>query len=140
MGAYDQWKKMTPAEQAVIAWLASNPLTAWKVLVIKASKDKAFNETTRRFGFNGHNDRSDAFRHCFWSATLSRDIGLLTAKMFTDAHETNPGQPADEKEMDLHNNSVGMKIGTFFFFPDSDTSLSEKCFNALQGGELKVLK
>jgi hypothetical protein len=137
MGAYEQWNKLTPAEKAVIAAMAATDPV--KVALVKASKDKAFNETINRFGFNGHNDQSDAFRHCFWSASLSRDIGYFWAKAFTDAHETSPGQPADEKAMDLHNNSVGLSIGFYYFIPDSDKSLSEKCYKALQNGELKVL-
>jgi len=139
MGMYEQWSNLTPAEKAVIAAMASNPLTATKIPFIKLSKDTAFNETTRRFGFNGRNDESDAFRHCFWSSVLSRDIGYFWAKAFTDAHETNPNNPPDEKEMDLHNNSVGLKIGFFYFIPDSNGSLSDKCYKALQNGELKVI-
>ena len=50
------------------------------------------------------------------------------------------GQPADEKEMDLHNNGVGLGIGTYYFIPDSDKSLSEQCYKALQNGKLKVIK
>ena len=139
MGAYEQWQHLTPAEKAVIAAMLSNPLTAPKVPLIKMSKDTAFNETVRRFGRNGRNDRTDAFRHCFWSSVLSRDIGYYWAKLFTDAHETNPDNPPDEKEMDLHNNSVGLKIGFYYFIPDSNTSLSDKCNKALENGELKVI-
>ena len=139
MGAYEQWSNLTPAEKAVIAAMASNPLTMAKIPLIKMSKDTAYNETIRRFGRNGRNDRTDAFRHCFWSSVLSRDIGYYWAKLFTDAHETNPDNPADEKEMDLHNNSVGLKIGFYYFIPDSNTNLSDKCNKALENGELKVL-
>lgn len=139
MGAYEQWSNLTPAEKAVIASMAANPLTLPKIPFIKMSKDTAYNETIRRFGRNGRNDRTDAFRHCFWSSVLSRDIGFYWAKLFTDAHETNPDNPADEKEMDLHNNSVGLKIGFYYFIPDSNTSLSDKCFRALENGELKVI-
>ena len=139
MGVYEQFSNLTPAEKAVIASMAANPITAVKIPFIKLSKDTAFSETTRRFGFNGRNDQSDAFRHCFWSSVLSRDIGYFWAKAFTDAHETNPDNPANEKEMDLHNNSVGLKIGFYYFIPDSNSSLSDKCYKALQNGELKVL-
>ena len=136
MGAYEQWNNLTPAEKGVLAWLTSrNPAAA---LIIKNSKDAAFAETTGRFGYNGHNDRSDAFRHCFWSSMLARDLGYFGAKAFTDAHESNPANPAGEKAMDLHNNGVGLKIGFFYFIPDSDTALSDKCFKALQNGELKT--
>lgn len=137
MGVYDSFNELTPAEKAVIAALAvKNPAG---VLAIKNSKTTAFNETTRRFGYNGHNDKSDAFRHCFWSAILSRDIGFYWAKAFTSAHETKPGQPTDEKAMDLHNNSVGLDIGFFYFIPDSNVALSEMCYKALLDGKLTVL-
>ena len=136
MGAYDQWNKLTPAEKAVLAWLTSqNPAAP---LIIKNSKDTAFAETSLRFGKNGHNDRSDAFRHCFWSSLLSRDLGFFGAKAFTDAHESDPANPPGEKAMDLHNNAVGLKIGFFYFIPDSNSALSEKCFKALQNGELQT--
>jgi hypothetical protein len=140
MGVYEQWNDLTPAEKAVILALAATPGGEFKVLLIKKSKDTAFNETKGRFGYNGHNDKSDAFRHCFWSAILSRDIGSWWAKAFTDAHETKPGQPAEEKEMDLHNNAVGLELGFYYFIPDSNDSLSNQCFKALQDGKLKVIK
>lgn len=137
MGLYDEWKKLTPAEIAVLYSVTLvNPAAP---VIIKLSKTNAFEETISRFGYNGHNDKSDAFRHCFWSATLSRDIGYFWAKAFTTAHETAPGQPAEEKEMDLHNNSVGLDIGFYYFIPDSDKALSEQCFKALQDGKLKVI-
>jgi hypothetical protein len=134
MGAYEQWNRLTPAEKAVLAALTlRNPAAP---LLIQNSKDKAFSETASRFGHNGHNDQSDAFRHCFWSSMLSRDLGYFWAKAFTDAHESDPGNPAGEKRMDLHNNSVGLKIGFYYFIPDSNTALSDKCYKALQNGEL----
>lgn len=137
MGVYEQWNNLTPAEKAVITALTlRNPAAP---LIIKNSKDVAFNETTAKFGYNGRNDKSDAFRHCFWSATLARDLGYFEAKMFTNAHETNPDNPPDEKAMDLHNNSVGLNIGLYYFIPDSNKALLDKCYKALQNGELKVI-
>ena len=137
MGLKEQWNSLTPAEKAVIASLGlKDPM---KLEIIRLSKDKAFNETRSKFGNNGHNDDSDAFRHCFWSATLARDLGYFWAKLFTDAHETKPSQPPAEKEMDLHNNAVGLKIGFYYFSRDTDQVLSSKCFKALKNGELKVI-
>lgn len=103
---------------------------------IKASKETAYAETRRRFGRNGHNDRSDAFRHCFWSALLSREIGYAAALRFTTAHESSPSNDPSEKVMDLHNNSVGLKIGRA---KGSDQALSHRCMAALNSGQLKVL-
>jgi hypothetical protein len=134
MSVYDQWSNLTPAEKVYIG------LHPEHALIIKNSKDTAFNETSRRFGHNGHNDRTDAFRHCFWSAILARDIGYMNALWFTTAHESGPGNPPDEKAMDLHNNGVGAKIGRWWFFPDSNATLSDKCNQALEDGKLTVLE
>jgi hypothetical protein len=104
---------------------------------IKASKETAYAETRRRFGRNGHNDRSDAFRHCFWSALLARDIGYAAALRFTTAHESSPTNDSAEKAMDMHNNSIGLRIGRA---KGSDLALSHRCMAALNSRQLKVLE
>ena len=103
---------------------------------IKASKELAYAETRRCFGRNGHNDSSDAFRHCFWSALLTRAIGCAGALRFTTAHESSPTNDPAEKAMDLHNNSIGLKIGRT---NGSVQVLSRRCMDALKSGQLKVL-
>ena len=100
---------------------------------IKTNRDIAFRETEKQFGFNGHNDKSDAFRHCFWSALLSRDIGYNDAMRFTTLHEMRPGNPIAEKTMDLHNNKVGAEIGRN---GGTDARLSTDCMTALNSGRL----
>lgn len=137
MGVYESWKELTPGEKAIIASLAAT--SPHKVLLIKQSKDTAYNETQRVFGRNGLNDESDAFRHCFWSAILARGIGYFWAKGFTDAHESKPGNDPAQKAMDLHNNSVGLKIGFYYFLPESNKALSKQCYDALKAGKLKVI-
>lgn len=127
---YDQYKRLTPAEQNFIR---KNPQHALK---IKNAMEVAIEETTRRFGCNGRNDRSDAFRHCYWSALLSRDIGYAKACEFTNAHESYPGNAANEKAMDLHNNSVGLKLGKL---GGTDIRLSERCMAALLSGKLIII-
>ncbi|MBD8512091.1 hypothetical protein L6J37_04400 [Photobacterium sp. WH77] len=86
---------------------------------------------------NGRNDASDAFRHCFWSALMARDLGYMNAQRFTNAHESSPDNPFMEKKMDLHNNDVGLRIGAR---GGSDSSLSNACMAALQGGELMIIQ
>jgi len=104
---------------------------------IKESKEAAYVETRRRFGRNGQNDYSDAFRHCFWSALLSRDIGYAAALRFTTAHESSPTNDPAEREMDLHNNAVGLKIGRA---KGSNQILSHRCMAALNARQLKVIE
>ena len=127
---YEQYQQLTPQEQA---YLRNNPHHA---MILKDAREAAFAETLRRFRRNGHNDQSDAFRHCFWSAMLARDIGYSDAKRFTSAHESSPKNRLDEKRMDLHNNQVGLDIGRS---KGSNAILSARCMSALRAGKLIVL-
>ncbi|VAW87559.1 hypothetical protein MNBD_GAMMA18-2198 [hydrothermal vent metagenome] len=128
---YNQYKNLTPQEQQYIR------LHPHHVFAIKESKEIAFAETRKRFGQNGRNDRSDAFRHCFWSAMLARDLGYQNALQFTNAHESDPRNPPQEKAMDLHNNSVGLSIGRV---GGHNNQLSSRCMAALLNRQLKVIK
>jgi len=96
----------------------------------------ATDETKRLFGRHDHNGQGDAFRHCFWSAILCREIGYNNALRYTSAHEDFPENPPEEKAMDLHNNSVGLSIGRI---PTSNQLLGQLCISALRSGRLKVL-
>ena len=57
-----------------------------------------------------HNGAADAFRHCFWSCTMSRYLGEHVAETVADEHEkqnNRDGQPKDEDLMDRANNLAG---------------------------------
>ena len=134
MGAIDdvkkQWDRLTPGEQQ---YLLDHPMDA---LTIRKSKEVAFQATQDQFGRNGHNDATDAFRHCYWSGWLAMNIGAAAAKEFTTAHESDPANPPDEKRMDLHNNGVGIWHGQI---PGTtETSLKQRCYQALITGQLIV--
>lgn len=123
---YDKYEHLTSTEKLYIN----------HVTTIMESRNIAYAETMRRLGYNGRNDKSDVFRHCFWSATFARDIGFENALEFTNAHESSPLNIAEEKVMDLHN-SVGLKIGTSML---DNTKSSQMCIDALNSGKLKVIK
>ena len=107
------------------------------ILFIKESKEIAFTETKKQFGVNGRNDKSDAFRHCYWSALLSKELGYTNALEFTTAHESSPNNIKPEKAMDLHNKKVGLKIRQN---KNSNLSITMQCLAALRGGKLKIIK
>jgi len=127
---YDQIKKLNSKERH---YLATHPQHAFS---ITQAFIKSADEEKKRFGRNGWNDEADAFRHCFWSAILARDLGYFSALQFTAAHESVADNPREEKEMDLHNNKVGLLIGRT---GGSDQKLARGCMAALTGGQLKVL-
>ncbi len=114
--------------------LAANP---WVIDDVEKYADMATNETNSRFGYSGHNDKTDAFRHCYFSALLSANIGYSTARNFVEAHELWDGNPVNEFDMDMHNNYIGLKIGVF---GGDNYTLSNKCMEALNGNKLKVMK
>ncbi|KAI5777899.1 hypothetical protein EDC01DRAFT_791258 [Geopyxis carbonaria] len=58
-----------------------------------------------------HNGRGDAFRHCYWSALMTIDVGASEAKAVGDAHEAEGANPPQEKAMDLANNASGRSVG-----------------------------
>ncbi len=128
MSIYSDFNKLNQQEKK---YLFFHPHHAFK---IKTSKFLALSETKKRFGLNGQNDKSDAFRHCFWSAVLARDLGYSDALIFTTAHESNPKNPMKAKAMDLHNNKVGLQIGKK---GGSNNLLSNQCMGALSSGKLR---
>jgi len=130
MGAYEQWNRLNYNEKLAIA--------QWPALgvTVPEAKDKAFAETLSRFGHQGHNDSSDAFRHCYWSALIARDTGVLAALAFTNAHEEFPGNPPKEKAMDLHNNSRGIVIG-LRHRGRNDGEAADAWYSALASGKLR---
>jgi len=101
---------------------------------------KAIEERRKRFPVHIVNGRSDAFQHCYWAALLTRDVGMNQAKGFTDAHEKWPGNPPEDKAMDLYNNARGIAIGVMHGPRATDQELADACERALRQGRLKVLK
>lgn len=64
------------------------------------------------FGSWRRNGPSDAFRHCYWSASMAMDMGRSTAIDILTLHEEEPGQPRLERLMDEHNNAIGLALAT----------------------------
>lgn len=128
---YEQYENLTEKEKT---YVLKHP---HHISIIKESKEKAYSETIKQFGKNGRNDKSDAFRHCYWSALLSKELGYTNALEFTTAHESSSLNPKNEKAMDLYNNKIGLKIGQN---KKSTLSVAMQCLAVLRGGQLKVIK
>lgn len=129
-----QGGRLTAREKALIAMF---PVQAY---LISRNIEPARNETVNIYGNNGLNDKSDAFRHAYFSALNARDVGVLFARLFGEAHESEvPSQLSLEKEMDLHNNEQGytaysQNSGSLFSPPPSNELLSAACHTkALMG-------
>ncbi len=96
--------------------------------------------------------QTDAFKHSYWIASLTQEIGEKAALKLGVAHEkgnfrafkkgkledgNNPDQPSSE--MDLYNNEIGSKIA--LKNPDlSKMLLIETLITKIKAGKMKVLK
>lgn len=98
-------------------------------------------ETVRRFGASSGDDASDAFRHAYGSALLSRALGPHAAKAVTDAHEMTIDNPPNSRYMDLYNNSVGIGIGQSYPTRGlNERDIADLTERALRGGSLVILR
>jgi hypothetical protein len=131
----DQYSKLTAQEKMLVRIF---PASAYR---ISLNISKANQETIARFGVNGLNDKSDAFRHAYFQAINCLVVLPAKVQLFADAHESEvPFILSLEKEMDLFNNSVGIAIGSSMIpFLGSNTSASSKVWDAKENGELKYL-
>ena len=58
------------------------------------------------------NNEGDAFKHTFMAAELTLLLGEnLSRKICILQEDSNPHNPPAEREMDLHNDEVGIQIG-----------------------------
>ncbi|MGH7487454.1 MAG: DUF6973 domain-containing protein [bacterium] len=94
-------------------WQAASihPLDA---LLASNLADDARLMTQIKFGLGNpmYNNGADAFRHAYWSFTITRSIGAAEAKVFGDAHEISGPSPLGEPLMDLNNNQIGRDLAT----------------------------
>ena len=94
---------LTPGQQLTYLWNANSAL--------KLSK-AGFPESTLNTG-NG-----DAFRHAYFTAINSKDLGVKLARDLGAAHETGTKNSSLETKMDLFNNEVGIEV--YFYFKKND--------------------
>lgn len=136
---------------------------AGKALKAKELADLALTTTQKKFpNATLHNDKADAWRHCFWSAMMAKDPALQPGyaverpmnplfdsgckQTYTDFaykvgynHELygdKAGQPMIEHAMDMHNNNVGLNIGRKLGPKATTDDVIAACDKALKDGEL----
>ncbi|MGG1519103.1 hypothetical protein ABE504_27070 [Paenibacillus oryzisoli] len=100
----------------------AHPVDGLKALT---AAQEATDWTVYKFGYNGHNDKSDAFRHSAWNIWI---IGFTSdstwAANWTNAHELGAvGQPQAEYDMDMQNNSIG-RLYAFLNGIDENSSVT----------------
>ena len=117
--------------------IVCHPLRWWLCWKAYRHATCARKSTKKLFGENGHNNAADAYRHCYWSARMTLDMGAEHAKGFGDRHEDVPyhKQPATEQDMDLTNNRHGRKIGQMV---STYEEASARCYAWSKNGTLQT--
>jgi hypothetical protein len=131
--------------EAEISLYRQNPRLAYKIYEVE---ENAVRETVNRFpNMAPHNTPADAFRHAYASALLARDIGAYNARYVTNLHEMTVNNPTNERDMDLSNNSVGIRIGSSWAIdrygyrrPLTDKEMADATEQALRNGDLVFLQ
>jgi RHS repeat-associated protein len=100
-GMATTWYALTSAEKLLAMQF---PVDAYGV---NRAKHDAEASTSQFYSQGVRDNNADAFRHAYWNILMRKRLGWWTAYAFATAHETNAGQPALVKAMDLNNNAVG---------------------------------
>lgn len=117
------YKKLSQPEKRWVKWHVFKAKKAYKISK-EAEKTKDSIAKTNQIGTDNNGGGLDAFKHAYWMARLTQDIGKNAATRLGILHEKGnyktfenrqmedgqlPDQPSTT--MDLHNNAVGVNIG-----------------------------
>ena len=133
---------LAPWDGPEAGWCAKRP--HWWARCAAAAGIAAFAKQATRVLYGDETDRSDAFRHCLWSACLTLDMGSKSARTLTNLHEHfDTSGSRQEQRKDLWNNSKGREIGSKIKWLVGEYAVAQAildCRNALAHGDLIVNK
>ncbi len=127
---------ITPAEARFIVQYPEDSFKIYQAAV--RAKELTYKHFPESKTFS--QDRSDAFRHFFWSSRISHEVGPAKAQKYLDAHEDFPNNPVADKKMDLHNNSKGIQFGSSYTGSSFESDCIENGFKKIKDRELVWLK
>lgn len=118
-------KKFSKLSRPEKCWVIFHPFKAKKAFQISLEARRVSDsiQKTNLLDRDSNGGQVDAFRHCYWMATLAQKIGKCSAKSLGKAHEKGnyrqykkgtleEGTLPDHKSsmMDLKNNEIGIEI------------------------------
>lgn len=117
---------------AVVAWFLQYP---WRVPAAHANKMSA--EALADYFYCGRgqidNSNANAFKHALWSGLNTYSWDANSARELGEAYEQSPGT-ANQHEMDLYNNQLGIMQAEFTTFYDSVMPFAELIANEIRIG------
>ncbi|KRF62068.1 DUF6973 domain-containing protein [Peribacillus butanolivorans] len=92
---------------------------------------------------NNDNHNGNAFKHSFWNAAMTRDLGATKAKTWADAHESE--SKGVSTDMDLKNNKIGRDtyaaLNTNIIIKPSYNKIQKELMKKIDQGKLyRVVK
>lgn len=143
-----KFKQLSYPEKCWVIW---HPFVAKKALKITEETRKITEAIKREKSLKGtgNGGQIDAFRHTFWMASLSMEIGWRRSEKLGKAHEKGnykdykkrkleDGEIPDKvsSEMDFYNNDVGIEIGKM----TNKFELKEVVIEKVKEGKCKIIK
>jgi hypothetical protein len=142
--------KLSPAEKT---WIVFHGFKAKEAYGISLEAEGVTDSIKKKkiIGIDRSGGKLDAFKHSYWMARLTQDIGKNSAYSLGKAHEKGnyqtfkkrqledgflPDKPSTD--MDLFNNQVGINIGKQFKSV-SKSKLIEIVINSIDMGEMRIL-
>ena len=102
---------VSPSQKLTLQEIALIFLYPGQAITVARNSNNAENTTIDIYGSNSQNRKPNAFKHTYWMALNAKYIGPNLALMFGEAHESQtPPARQLEKNMDLHNNTVGVLL------------------------------
>lgn len=140
-GPYDDWNRLTQCEKD---FFKRNPQHLYTARGNKSEAEKSswnrFNNCKTPNGTPMHNTIGDAYRHAYFAALNTHNMGYSNAKALGDAHECDvPSNKLNEKQMDLHNNAWGYHYGSTVSYINEEQFYTS-FMDAFNRGQIKILQ
>lgn len=141
------FKKLSCPEKWWVVWHPFVAKKAFSISQLARQKTDSIKQNKILKG-KGNGDQVDAFRHAFWMAKLTNEIGWRRAKSLGKAHEKGnykdykkrrleDGEVPDKisSDMDYFNNDVGIALGK-----NTNENLANKVVELVKMGKCKIIK
>jgi len=134
-------------------WVTFHAFKAKNAYLISLEAEKVTDSIKEEnsIGVDISGGKLDAFKHSYWMARLTQDLGKNAANSLGEAHEKGnyetyqkrkledgflPDKPSSD--MDLFNNQIGIKVGAAFKKAPKKV-LIQKLLDSLEKGKLRIL-
>jgi len=144
------FSKLSKPERVWVTFHAFKAKNAY-LISLEAEKVTDSIKEENSIGVDISGGKLDAFKHSYWMARLTQDLGKNAANSLGEAHEKGnyetyqkrkledgflPDKPSSD--MDLFNNQIGIKVGAAFKKAPKKV-LIQKLLDSLEKGKLRIL-